>query len=269
MTAVVSAVHEISSRCDPTMSTRIRFDVLTLFPEIFSGYLEQSLLKLAIAEGLVDVRLWDFRNWATDRHRSVDDKPYGGGPGMLLSCQPVFDAVEAVQADAEEPGRLVMLSPQGQPLTHELVETLAATPRLLLLCGRYEGFDDRIREGLEPLEISAGDFMTNGGEVPAMLVIDSTIRLVPGVLGEETSHRYDSFAESGLLEHPQYTRPREYRGMAVPDVLLSGNHEEIARWRHEQSMRRTSERRPDLLSDNNGSAADPTETQLQMMGLNR
>jgi len=225
------------------MSSRIRFDVLTLFPEIFSGYLEQSLLKLAIDRGLVDVRLWNFRDWATDRHHSVDDKPFGGGPGMLLSCQPVFDAVEAVQADASEPGQLVMLSPQGQPLTHKLVKDLAATPRLLLLCGRYEGFDDRIREGLQPLEISVGDFVTNGGEVPAML-------------GEETSHQYDSFAKSAQLEHPQYTRPREFRGMHVPDVLLSGNHEDIAQWRHEQSLSRTRDRRPDLL----GSTPTPLAT---------
>ena len=274
--AVVAAKGETSLRRDPIMSPRIRFDVLTLFPEIFSGYLEQSLLKLAIARGLVDVRLWDFRDWATDRHRSVDDKPYGGGPGMLLSCQPVFDAVEAVQADAPAPGRLVMLSPQGQPLTHKLVEELSATPRLLLLCGRYEGFDERIREGLKPLEISAGDFVTNGGEVPAMLVIDAAIRLVPGVLGKETSHRDDSFAESGRLEHPQYTRPREFRGMLVPDVLLSGNHEDIARWRHEQSVQRTSERRPDLLSSRPAPATsglsdnDRTRnTQTQMTGLNR
>ena len=188
---------------------------------------------------------------------------------MLLSCQPIFDAVEAVQADGPEPGRLVMLSPQGQPLTHKLVEDIAGTPRLLLLCGRYEGFDERIREGLNPLEISVGDFVTNGGEVPAMLVIDSAIRLVPGVLGEETSYQYDSFAESKLLEHPQYTRPREFRGMEVPDILLSGNHEEIARWRHEQSVQRTSERRPDLLSTDTGPTTAPPETQLQMTGLNR
>ncbi|MFP6770520.1 MAG: tRNA (guanosine(37)-N1)-methyltransferase TrmD [Planctomycetaceae bacterium] len=232
----------------------MRFDILTLFPEIFSGYLQQSLLKAAIARGLVDVRLWNFRDWATDRHKSVDDKPYGGGPGMLLSCQPVFDAVEAVQADATQPGQLVMLSPQGRPLTHKLVEQLVASPRLLLLCGRYEGFDDRIREGLAPLEISVGDFVTNGGEVPAMLVVDSVIRLVPGVLGEETSHQYDSFAESGLLEHPQYTRPRKFRGMHVPDVLLSGNHQQIATWRQEQSSLRTRQRRPDLWMASGGSS---------------
>ena len=227
----------------------MRFDVLTLFPEIFNGYLQQSLLKLAIERGLVEVHLWDFRNWAPGKRRSVDDKPFGGGPGMLLCCQPVFDCVEAVQAEGSEPGQLVMLSPQGRRLTQKVVEELAAFPRLLLLCGRYEGFDERIRQGLEPIEISAGDFIANGGEVPAMLVIDTVIRLIPGVLGDETSHKYESFAESGLLEYPQYTRPREFRGMEVPEVLINGNHQEIERWRHEQALKRTQERRADLLTD--------------------
>jgi tRNA (guanine37-N1)-methyltransferase len=226
----------------------MRFDVLTLFPGIFDGYLQQSLLKLAIERGLVEVKLWDFREWARDKHKSVDDRPYGGGPGMLLCCQPVFDCVEAVQADGAQPGQLVMLSPQGRKLDQQLIQELADLPRIVLLCGRYEGFDERIRLGLKPLEISVGDFITNGGEVPAMLVIDAVIRLVPGVLGDETSHRYESFADSGLLEHPQYTRPAEFRGMKVPDVLLSGNHQEIARWRDEQSLKRTQERRQDLLN---------------------
>lgn len=225
----------------------MRFDVLTLFPEIFGGYLQQSLLKLAIQKGLVDVQLWDFRDWAPGKRRSVDDKPYGGGPGMLICCQPVFDCVEAVQAESDQPGQLVMLTPQGRRLTQNVVEELAAFPRLLLLCGRYEGFDERIRQGLNPIEISAGDFITNGGEVPAMLVIDTVIRLIPGVLGDETSHKYESFAELGLLEYPQYTRPREYRGMEVPEVLVNGNHQEIARWRQEQALKRTRERRADLL----------------------
>lgn len=223
----------------------MRFDVLTLFPGIFDGYRQQSLLKLAIERGLVDVKLWDFRDWATDKHHSVDDRPYGGGPGMLICCQPVFDCVQEVQKAAEAPGKLVMLTPQGRRLDQQLVRELAESPRLLLLCGRYEGFDERIRLGLEPLEVSAGDFVTNGGEVPAMLLIDTVIRLVPGVLGDETSHRYDSFSQSGLLEHPQYTRPPEFRGMKVPEVLLSGNHQEIARWRDEQSLRRTREVRGD------------------------
>jgi tRNA (guanine37-N1)-methyltransferase len=221
----------------------MRFDVLSLFPELFQSYLQQSLLKRAIDNQLVDVRLWNIRDWTTDKHKSVDDTPYGGGPGMLIACPPVYGCVEAVQADANLPGQLVMLTPQGRPLNQALVQELATYERLLLLCGRYEGFDERIAQGLKPLEISAGDFICNGGEVPAMLVIDTVIRLVPGVLGDETSSKYDSFSEAGLLEYPQYTRPREFRGMAVPDILLSGNHGEIAKWREQQSLERTRQRR--------------------------
>lgn len=221
----------------------MRFDVLSLFPELFQSYLQQSLLKLAIEKQLVDVRLWNIRDWAIDRHKSVDDTPYGGGPGMLIACPPVYACVEAVQADASPPGQLIMLTPQGRPLNQALVQELATYERLLLLCGRYEGFDERIAQGLKPLEVSAGDFICNGGEVPAMLIIDTVIRLVPGVLGDETSHKYDSFSEAGLLEYPQYTRPREFRGMSVPDILLSGNHGEIAKWREQQSLERTRQRR--------------------------
>ncbi len=225
----------------------MRFDVLTLFPGLFDGYLQQSLLKKAIDAGLVRIRLWNFRDWATDRHKSVDDTPYGGGPGMLIRCEPVYACVEHVQQQADQPGKLILLTPQGRKLNQALVTELAEEQRLLLLCGRYEGFDERITEGLKPLEVSVGDFICNGGEVPAMLLIDAVIRLVPGVLGDETSSKYDSFAETGLLEYPQYTRPREFRGMTVPEVLLSGNHEAIAAWRREQSVRRTRERRQDLL----------------------
>lgn len=227
----------------------MRFDVLTLFPELFHSYLDQSLLKKAIDAGLVDVNLWDFRDWTTDKHRSVDDKPFGGGPGMLIACDPVYQCVEHVQQQSESPGQLVMLTPQGRTLDQSLVEELAEKPRLLLLCGRYEGFDERIREGLQPLEISAGDFICNGGEVPAMLVIDTVIRLIPDVLGDETSHKYDSFSQSGLLEYPQYTRPRNYRGMEVPEILLSGDHRKIEAWRQEQSLKRTRELRSDLLDE--------------------
>lgn len=230
----------------------MRFDVLTLFPGLFDGYLQQGLLKKAIDAGLVDIQLRDFRNWTKNKHRSVDDTPYGGGPGMLIRCEPVFDCVEAVQAEEQQPGRLIMLTPQGQKLDQRLVEELSKEQRLLLLCGRYEGFDDRISQGLQPLEVSAGDFICNGGEVPAMLIIDSVIRLIPGVLGDEMSARDDSFSSPGktarMLEFPQYTRPREYRGMNVPDILLSGNHQAIAKWREEQSLERTRQRRSDLLS---------------------
>ena len=220
----------------------MRFDVLTLFPEIFSGYLTQSLLKLAIDKGLVQIHLWNLRDWAAGKHRQVDDRPFGGGPGMVILCEPVFAAVEAVQAMGEEPGRLVMLTPAGQRLTQPVVEELSKCKRLLLLCGRYEGFDERIREGLKPIEISIGDFVCNGGEVPAMVVIDTVIRLVPGVLGDPQSAADESHSERGRLEYPQYTRPRVFRGMEVPAVLLSGNHQAVARWREEQSQARSQER---------------------------
>jgi tRNA (guanine37-N1)-methyltransferase len=217
----------------------MRFDVLTLFPDLFQGYLTQSLLKLALEKGLVEIRLWNIRDWATGTHKSVDDRPFGGGPGMVIMPEPVYACVEAVQAQAAEPGKLVMLTPAGRRLNQQLVRELAAYRRLLLLCGRYEGFDERIRIGLKPLELSIGDFICNGGEVPAMVVIDTVIRYVPGVLGDEASALEESHSEPGRLEYPQYTRPRVFRGMAVPDVLLSGNHPEIARWRREQSEARS------------------------------
>ena len=232
----------------------MRFDILTLFPEMFESYLGQGHLKLAIERGLVDIRRHNFREFAPGVRRQVDDRPFGGGPGMLLMCQPVFDCVEAVQAQGETSGRLLMMTPQGQKLDQGLVEELAQEPRLLLLCGRYEGFDDRIRQGLQPTEISVGDFICNGGEVPAMLIIDTVIRLIPGVLGDETSSRYDSFSQSGLLEHPQFTRPREFRGMTVPDVLISGDHKKITEWQRDQSLQRTAERRRDLLENSDADA---------------
>ncbi len=228
----------------------MRFDILTLFPEIFSGYLGQSLLKLAIERSLVQVNLHNIRDWSKDKHKSVDDRPYGGGPGMLLKVEPVVDCVEAVQKLADEPGHLIMLSPTGRKLTQQVVEELAAHPRLLLLCGRYEGFDDRVRQLLKPDEISIGDYILGGGEVPAMVLIDAVIRLVPGVLGDEQSARHDSFSDTAggrLLESGHFTRPREYRGLTVPEVLISGDHEAIERWRQEQSVQITRQRREDLL----------------------
>lgn len=216
----------------------MRFDVLTLFPEILHGYLGQSILKLAIERGLVEIKLWNIRDWAEGRHKSVDDRPLGGGPGMVMMPGPVFAAVEAVQHEAAEAGQLVLLTPAGTTLTQPLVRELATRRRLLLLCGRYEGFDERVRLGLEPLEISIGDYVCNGGEVPAMVVIDTVIRFVPGVLGDADSVSEESHSTPGTVEYPQYTRPRVFRGMAVPDVLLSGNHQAIARWRREQSAAR-------------------------------
>jgi tRNA (guanine37-N1)-methyltransferase len=216
----------------------MRFDVLTLFPEIFSGYLTQSLLKQAIDGGLVQIHLWNIRDHAPGKHRSVDDRPFGGGPGMILMCEPVYACVEAVQAQAE-PGLLVMLTPTGERLTQGLVKELSQNKRLLLLCGRYEGFDERIRLGLRPREISVGDFVCNGGEVPAMVVIDTVVRYVPGVLGDPESLAEESHNDPGRLEYPQYTRPRVFRGMEAPAVLLGGNHQAVARWRAEQSGSRT------------------------------
>jgi tRNA (guanine37-N1)-methyltransferase len=217
----------------------VRFDVLTLFPEIFSGYLNQSILKLALDKGLVSIHLWNIRDWATSKHKSVDDRPFGGGPGMVLMCEPVFAAVESVQAESENAGTLVMLTPAGERLTQTVVAELATKKRLLLLCGRYEGFDERIRLGLKPREISIGDFVCNGGEVPAMVLIDTVVRLVPGVLGDEQSAVDESHNQAGRIEYPQYTRPREFRGMAVPEILLSGNHPAIAGWRRLQSEQRS------------------------------
>lgn len=226
----------------------MRFDVLTLFPEIFHGYLGQSVLKLAIERGLVEVRLHNIRNWASDKHKTVDDRPFGGGPGMVLKVEPLIPCVEEVRDQSPNPGHLVMLTPQGARLDQATVERLSRHERILLLCGRYEGFDERIRLILQPEEISVGDFVLNGGEVAAMAIIDAVIRLVPGVLGDEQSSEDDSFSgPERLLECAQYTRPREYRGLQVPEVLLSGNHREIARWREDNSKQRTRRRRADLL----------------------
>ena len=225
----------------------MRIDVLTLFPEIFSGFVRESILKLAIERGLIELRLWNIRDWSREKHQKIDDRPYGGGPGMVIKPEPVFEAVEAIQGMASPPARLLLLTPQGRPFTQEWAEELAQEPRLLLLCGRYEGFDERIRLGLQPEELSVGDYVTCGGEAPAMIVIEAVMRLVPGVLGDEHSPDEESFGRWGLLEYPHYTRPRVYRGMAVPEVLLSGDHAAIARWRLEQAVRRTLQRRPDLI----------------------
>ncbi|MEX2176591.1 MAG: tRNA (guanosine(37)-N1)-methyltransferase TrmD [Pirellulaceae bacterium] len=232
----------------------MRFDVLTLFPPLLDSYVGQSLLKKAIDAGLVSVQTHDIRAWSQDKHHKVDDRPFGGGPGMVLQAPPVVECVEAVQQLADpgklaEPGHVVVLSPRGRTLTQSIVEELAAKPRLVLVCGRYEGFDERVYEILQPDEISIGDYILNGGETAAMVLIDAVIRLVPGVLGDEASSRDDSFASGGMLEFAQYTRPREYRGREVPEVLLSGNHEQIARWRREQSYLTTRRRRADLLNN--------------------
>jgi tRNA (guanine37-N1)-methyltransferase len=222
-----------------------RIDILTLFPEMFGPVLGTSIPKRAAEKGLVSYHLTNIRDFATDAHLSVDDRPFGGGPGMVMMCQTMFDAVEAVEAQDPRPATRILLSPQGRVVDQSLVHELADKDRLLLIAGHYEGFDERIVEGLKPLEVSIGDYVLSGGELAAMVVIDAVVRLYPGALGAETGAHDESFAE-GLLEYPQYTRPREFRGMAVPEMLLSGNHGAIARWRREQREIRTKERRPDL-----------------------
>jgi len=225
------------------METFVEIDVLTLFPEMFTGVLGASILKIAQEKGLVKFRLVDIRDFSTDKHHSVDDRPFGGGPGMVLRPEPVFAAVEHTESRSiGTPVTRVLLTPQGERLTQTLARELATLPRLLLISGHYEGYDERIRTGLNPREVSIGDYVLTGGELPAMVLIDTVVRLIPGVLGKEDSLDEESFS-NGLLEYPQYTRPREFRGMKVPEVLLSGNHEEIRRWRLEQSEKRTRRRR--------------------------
>jgi tRNA (guanine37-N1)-methyltransferase len=210
-----------------------RIDVLTLFPPLFDGFLSQSILSRAVEKGLVQIERWDIREWAVGKHKPVDDRPFGGGPGMVLMAPPVVAAAEAVQATAHPVGRLILLSPQGRRLDQRKVGELVAQQRLILLCGRYEGFDERIIEILQPELLSVGDYVLSGGEVAAMVLIDAIVRLIPGVLGDERSAIDESFGPDGGLEYPQYTRPRVYRGRAIPAILLSGDHAAIARWRLE------------------------------------
>jgi len=226
----------------------MRFDILTLFPEMFPGYLSQSLLNKAIQKGIVDVQIHDLRDWTEGPHRKVDDRPYGGGPGMIIMVEPVVKAVEAIQRMDDTEARVVMTTPQGQRLNQRLVENLATTERFILLCGRYEGFDQRVVDVLKPLEISIGDYVLNGGEVASMVMVDTLVRMVPGVLGHAESSIQDSFSRGNrLLEYPQYTRPRDFRGLEVPEILLSGNHPEIEKWRREQSLLKTKQCRADLI----------------------
>jgi len=223
----------------------IRFDILTLFRQMFDGFLGASILGRAVERGVAEIHLTDIRDFARDQYRKVDDAPFGGGPGMVLLCQPVFDAVEAVRKQAEAPGKVVLLSPQGRRMDQELVAELTKEPRLILIAGHYEGFDERIRTGLAEMEVSLGDFVLSGGEIAAMALVDAVVRLLPGALGDDESTSEESFS-MGLLEYPQYTRPRTYREMAVPEILLNGDHRKIAEWRQEQAKQRTRQRRPDL-----------------------
>jgi tRNA (guanine37-N1)-methyltransferase len=222
----------------------VRIDIVTIFPGIFESPLRQSLLGRAIEAGLMDVRVHDLRDSTTDKHRQVDDESYGGGPGMVMKPEPVFAAVESLG-----PGdrRTLLLSPAGRRLDQDLARELAAEPWLVLICGRYEGVDERVVEGLPAEEVSIGDYVVAGGEVPALVVLEAVTRLVPGVIGREESHEQDSFGDEGILDHPHYTRPAEFRGMRVPETLLSGNHAEIERWRREAALEKTRRNRPDLL----------------------
>lgn len=218
--------------------------MVTIFPEILEGPLRASLLGRAIASGVVDVRVHDLRDFTTDKHRQVDDESYGGGPGMVMKPEPVFAAVESL---GHGPKRVLLMSPAGRRLDQALVRELAAEPWLVVLAGRYEGVDERVLEGLPAEEVSIGDYVLSGGELPALVVVEAVSRLVPGVIGREESHERDSFGDDGLLDYPHYTRPAEFRGMSVPDVLLSGNHAAIDRWRRDAAVEKTRRNRPDLL----------------------
>lgn len=221
----------------------MKIDVLTLFPGMFAGPLDESIVGRAREAGLLELGIHNLRDYTHDRHRTVDDKPFGGGPGMLLKPEPIFEAVEALRG---EQTKVILLSPKGRRLEQSICRELAQEQHLLLICGSYEGVDERVREGLVDDELSIGDYVLTNGALPAMVIVDAVTRLIPGVLGDDESSVDESFSQ-GLLEYPHYTRPAEFRGMKVPDVLLSGNHAEIARWRAEQAQGRTRERRPDLM----------------------
>lgn len=223
----------------------MRIDVLTLFPEAIEPFFASSIIGRAQAAGIVSIHCTDIRDFAGGRHQKVDDRPFGGGPGMVMMCPPVFDAVEHVEGQDPTLATRILLTPQGQPFSQDLARELAGLPRLLLICGHYEGFDERIRQGLGSREISIGDYVLSGGEPAVMVVVDAVVRLLPGALGDEESTEDESFS-AGLLEYPQYTRPREFRGEAVPEILLSGDHGRIEAWRMGQALARTRDRRPDL-----------------------
>jgi tRNA (guanine37-N1)-methyltransferase len=229
----------------------MRIDVLTLFPEMFESPLSHSILKRAREAGIVEIALTNIRDFSKDKHKKVDDRPYGGGPGMVMMCQPVFDCFEHVEKLAPDRGRVILLSPQGKPFTQKLAAELAGEKRLILISGHYEGFDERIKTGLGAEQISIGDYVLSGGELAAMVIIDTVVRLLPGALGDESSAQDETFSKSaaGGLEYPQYTRPEVFRDMKVPEILLSGNHGQIEKWRRRQSLERTRQNRPDLLKD--------------------
>lgn len=220
----------------------MKIDILTLFPEMFKGVFDESIMKRAINNGKVDINLINFRDYTTDPHNKVDDTPYGGGAGMVLMCQPIFDCVRSLKTDDT---KVILLTPDGIPYKQRMAYDFAEEKHLILICGHYEGFDERIRSICD-MEISIGDYVLTGGEIPSMVLVDSIVRLIPGVINER-SHIEDSFKDNYLLDYPSYTKPRVYEGMEVPEVLLSGDHKKIDEYRYQESLRRTRERRPDLL----------------------
>ena len=239
----------------------MKLDVVTIFPKMVEGPLQEGIVGRAIGRGVLDARVHDLREHTTDRHRVVDDEPFGGGPGMVLKPEPLFRAVDAIRAGRGEPSAIVLTSPDGRRFSHDDAERLSALAHVVILCGRYEGVDERVRLHLATEEISIGDYVLSGGELPALVIVDAIARFVPGVVGDEESVARDTFAR-GLLDFAQYTRPAEFRGMPVPPVLLSGHHAEIERWRRREALQRTLDRRPDLVAD--PSALDPDDRTLLM-----
>ena len=237
----------------------MRIDIVTIFPKMVRGPLEEGIVARAIAKGLLDVVVHDLRDFTTDRHRVVDDMPFGGGPGMVLKPEPLFRAVDAIREGAGQPEAIVLTSPDGRRFTHADAARLSALGHVVILCGRYEGVDERVRLGLATEELSIGDYVVSGGELPALVITDAVARFVPGVVGDESSVARDTFAK-GLLDFAQYTRPAEFRGLTVPPVLLSGHHAAIDRWRRREALRRTIERRPDLIVEQ--AALDPEDRAL-------
>jgi tRNA (guanine37-N1)-methyltransferase len=227
------------------------FDIVTIFPKMVEGPLAEGIVARAIANGVLDVRVHDLRDFTTDRHRVVDDMPFGGGPGMVMKPEPLFAAVERIREERGTPGAVILTSPDGERLTHGVAKRLSALDHVVILCGRYEGVDERVREHLATDTISIGDYVLSGGELPALVIVDAVARLIPGVVGDEASVSGDTFARDGLLDFPQYTRPAEFRGLGVPPVLLSGHHAEIEKWRRQQALERTRTHRPDLFTNAN------------------
>jgi tRNA (guanine37-N1)-methyltransferase len=224
----------------------VRVDIVTIFPELFASPFEESIIRRARDRGLLDLRVHDLRGWTTDRHRVTDDAPFGGGAGMVMKPEPIFGAVENVRSDNER-ARVLLMTPQGRLFNHSLALALSREEHLILICGRYEGVDERVRDHLATEELSIGDYVLTGGELPALVMLDAVARLIPGAVGDEQSVEWDSFTR-GLLDYPHYTRPADFRGFTVPDVLLSGHHEQVRRWRKRQAVARTLARRPELLA---------------------